>query len=86
MINALRQATPLLADRGYYADWLRSAFAERGIKACIPAKASRKVPILHDAVLYRQRHRTEKIFGKLKDWRRSVQNCKSKKMLHANLV
>jgi transposase len=28
------------------------------------------VPIPHDATLYRQRHRTEIMFGRLKDWRR----------------
>ena len=31
---------------------------------------SRKLPILHDALLYRQRHRIEIMFGRLKDWRR----------------
>ena len=30
----------------------------------------KKVPIPHDTVLYRQRHRIENMFGKLKDWRR----------------
>jgi transposase len=28
------------------------------------------VPIPHDATLYRQRHRIEIMFGRLKDWRR----------------
>jgi transposase len=28
------------------------------------------VPIPHDATLYRQRHRIETMFGRLKDWRR----------------
>jgi transposase len=28
------------------------------------------VPIPHDATLYRQRHRNEIMFGRLKDWRR----------------
>jgi hypothetical protein len=38
--------------------------------ACIPSKANRKVPIPHDAALYRQRYRIEIMFGRLKDWRR----------------
>ena len=42
----------------------------RGITACIPSKSNRKIPIPHDTVLYRQRHRIENMFGKLKDWRR----------------
>jgi transposase len=45
MIDALPRAKALLADRGYDADWFRAALAERGIAACIPSKANRKVPI-----------------------------------------
>ncbi len=70
MIDALSPAKALLADRSYDADWFRAALAERGIAACIPSKANRKVPIPHDTVLYRQRHKVENMFGKLKDWRR----------------
>lgn len=70
MIHALPNAKTLLADKGYDADWFRAALAERGITACIPSKANRKIPIPHDAKLYRQRHKIENMFGKLKDWRR----------------
>jgi transposase len=58
------------ADRGYDADWFRAALTERDIAPCIPSKVNRKVPIPHDTVLYRQRHKIENMFGKLKDWRR----------------
>ena len=70
MIDALPQAKAMLGDRGYDADWFRAALAKRGITACIPSKTNRKIPIPHDTVLYRQRHRIENMFGKLKDWRR----------------
>lgn len=70
MIDALPRAKTLLGDRGYDADWFRVALVKRGISACIPSKTNRKVPIPHDRVLYRQRHRIENMFGKLKDWRR----------------
>lgn len=70
MIDAFPKAKVLLGDKGYDADWLRAAFAKREVTACIPSKANRKVPIPHDATLYRQRHRIENMFGKLKDWRR----------------
>lgn len=43
--------------------------------ACIPSKAKRLVPITYDAVLFRQRHRIENMFGKLKDWRRIHACC-----------
>lgn len=70
MIDAFPKAKVLLGDKGYDADWLRAALAKRKITACIPSKANRKVPIPHDITLYRQRHRTENMFAKLKDWRR----------------
>ena len=70
MIDAFPKAKALLADPGYEADWFRAALAIRGITACIPSKINRKVSIPHDTVLYRQRHRIENMFGKLKDWRR----------------
>ena len=66
MLNAL----PRAKEKGYDADWFRQALAERGITACIPSKSNRKAPIEHDRILYRQRHRIENMFGKIKDWRR----------------
>jgi len=63
-------AKVLLADRGYDADWLRNALADRKIEACIPSKSNRKIQIPHDRVRYRKRHKIENMFGKLKDWRR----------------
>jgi Transposase DDE domain len=56
--------------KGYDAGWFRNALAERGIVACIPSKANRKVPIDCDQTLYRQSHKIENMFGRLKDWRR----------------
>ena len=70
MLDALPPAKTLLGDRGYDAGWFRDALVERGIVACIPSKANRKIPISHDRVLYRQRHKIENMFGKLKDWQR----------------
>ena len=70
MLNALPCAKELLGDKGYDADWFRQALVERGITACIPSKSNRKAPIEHDRILYRQRHRIENMFGRLKDWRR----------------
>ena len=70
IIDALPPARELLGDKGYDADWLRQALAERGIKACLPSRSNRKTPIEHDRVLYRPRHKIENMFGRLKDWRR----------------
>ena len=70
MLDAFPKARSLLGDKGYDADWFREALAARDVVACIPSKANRKAPIPHDVTLYRQRHKIENMFGKLKDWRR----------------
>jgi len=69
LVDALPLAAAMLADRGYDADWFRNALAARGISPCIPAKRNRTTAIPHDRILYRQRHRIENMFGRLKDWR-----------------
>jgi transposase len=66
----LPKARELLADKGYDADWLRAALAKRGVAPCIPSKSNRKVAIPYDAILYKQRHKIENMFGRLKDWQR----------------
>ena len=63
-------ARNLIADRGYDSARFREALISQGITPCIPCTRSRKRPIPHDALLYRQRHRIEIMFGRLKDWRR----------------
>ena len=70
LLSSIPPAAALLGDRGYDADWFRDALINMGISPCIPSRRSRKEPITHDADLYRQRHRIENMFGKLKDWRR----------------
>jgi transposase len=62
--------TRLLADKAYDTDALRRSLAERGAEAVIPSTASRKTPIPHDREAYRQRNRIERMFCRLKDFRR----------------
>jgi transposase len=70
MLGVLPRAKAMLGDRGYDADWFRNALMDRGITPCIPSKINRKIHIPHNRMLYRQRHKIENMFGKLKDWRR----------------
>ena len=70
MLPAMPKAKELLADKGYDADRFRAALAKRGVAASIPSKSNRKSAIPYDALLYRQRHKIENMFGRLKDWRR----------------
>jgi len=67
MLSSLPKAKELLGDKGYDADWFRAALADRGIQPCIPSKSNRKVQIPYERSLYRQRHKIENMFGKLKD-------------------
>jgi transposase len=70
MFGRLPKAKYLIADRGYDSDRFRTALAARGTKPCIPPRKNRKIQHPYDATLYKQRHRIEVKFGKLKDWRR----------------
>ncbi|MFD2032722.1 IS5 family transposase [Ancylobacter dichloromethanicus] len=70
VLDALPPARCLIADRGYDSAWFRDALAARGITPCIPSSRSRKRPYPYDKTLYRQRHKVENLFAKLKDWRR----------------
>jgi transposase len=45
MLPAMPRAKELLADKGYNADWLRQALANRKIAACIPSNSNRKTAI-----------------------------------------
>jgi transposase len=64
------KAAALPGDRGYDADWFRSALVEMGISPCIPSLSDRKVPIPHNTDLHRKRHKVENVFARPKDWRR----------------
>jgi transposase len=62
--------TRLMADKAYDANALRDLLAQRGAEAVIPSTASRRAPILYDRDAYRQRNRIERMFCRLKDFRR----------------
>jgi transposase len=70
VLDALLAASSLIADRGYDSDWFRAELQDRGIEPCIPSSRSRKVPYAHHNAVYRERHKVENLFAKLKDWRR----------------
>lgn len=70
LLDDFPAAKNLLADRGYDADWFRNGLQEKGIVPCIPPKKNRKRQIPYDETLYKQRHKVENMFGRLKDWRR----------------
>ena len=70
LFSALPRAKELLADKGYDSDWFRAALIAQGTTPCIPPRRNRKVQYHYDKDLYRQRHKIENVFGRIKDWRR----------------
>ena len=70
VLPALPDAEVMIADRGYDSDWFREALTSQGIKPCIPGRKNRKHLIEYDTERYKQRNRVERMFGRLKDWRR----------------
>ena len=70
LLSALPAATQMLGDKGYDSDAYRAALIKRGIDPCIPPRAKRKNPATYCKSLYKERHKVENMFAKLKDWRR----------------
>lgn len=60
----------MLADKGYDGDDVRAGFLMRGILPIIPPKANRKQPIVCDVKRYRDRNQIERMFNRLKQFRR----------------
>ncbi|MGX5830068.1 transposase [Mesorhizobium sp. 43Arga] len=67
VIEDLPAANALLADRAHSSAAFRQALVERGITPCIPPHAKHRVQHRYDPVLYRQRHRIENMFARLRD-------------------
>ena len=70
LIADLPKDAMLIADKGYDANALREAVAERGAWANIPPKANRKDPICFSKYLYKARNLIERFFNKIKHFRR----------------
>ena len=60
----------LLAEKGSDADNVQRGLAERQAWAVIPARSKRKHPAPHDAVAYRDRDTVDRLWARLKDYRR----------------
>ena len=60
----------LLADKGYDSDAVRDTLTSMDVEAVIPARRNRRNPAAHDRLKYRWRNQIERLFNKLKNWRR----------------
>lgn len=59
-----------MADKGYDADFVCEEVAKCGATPVIPSKSNRKVPRECDSALYKERNLVERMFNKLKNFRR----------------
>lgn len=55
-----------LADKGYDGNAIRVDLGERKIEAVIPDRSNRRMEIVHNRALNKQRNRIERMFGHLK--------------------
>ena len=60
----------LIADKAYDADSLRNWLKQNKINPVIPSTAARKTPYPLDRKAYKRRNVIERLFCRLKNWRR----------------
>ncbi len=65
-----QRAKAVLADKACDGNDLRDRIAGINATAVIPSKRNRKIPIPHDAGIYKHRNQIERCFGRLKHFRR----------------
>lgn len=70
LLASLAPPKRLLADKAYDADSLRIWLKARRVQAVIPSNATRRTPYPLDKVAYKRRNLIERMFCRLKDWRR----------------
>jgi transposase len=69
-IEAMPPSTELVADKGYDSNALREWLQARGTRPVIPPRKNRKIQYDYDKAIYKQRNIVERMFYRLKDWRR----------------
>jgi putative transposase len=70
LIGKSKVAKRLLGDKAYDSAALRRWLSKRGTRPVIPNRSNRKRPFGFSKKWYRQRHRVENAFCRLKDFRR----------------
>lgn len=70
MLDQLADAEILHGDKGYDSDAVRRKVESKGAAPNIPPKVNRRWQCCFSPYLYRQRNAIERMFGRLKDFRR----------------
>ena len=69
-IDRVGAVDEVVGDKGFDGGPQRRACRDRGVTPVIPAKSNRVDPEPLDAAAYRERNRVERLFAKLKEFRR----------------
>ncbi|MDF3048209.1 MAG: transposase [Candidatus Midichloriaceae bacterium] len=69
LVNGFKMGA-LLADKGYDANYMIDAAKSISAEAVIPPRSQRKAPRDYDRELYKERNLIERMFNKLKHFRR----------------
>jgi transposase len=70
LVEAAGPVARLLADKAYDTNPFRTVLADKAIEPVIPSIRRRKPLIPYDPIAYRQRNLIERMFCRLKDFRR----------------
>src|SRR5260370_11886884 len=70
LLDHIGTAEILHADKGYDSDAVRRKIESKGVAPNIPPKANRRWKCCFSPYLYRHRNAIERMFGRLKDFRR----------------
>lgn len=73
LIAGVPEACPVdaaAADKSYDSNAIRVDLERRGIEPVIPPRSNRKEAIRYDKTKYRERNRVERLFNRLKQFRR----------------
>lgn len=70
LLDQMPPATLLNGDKGYDSDAVRRKIESKGAAPNIPPKVNRRWKNCFSPVLYRDRNAIERMFGRLKDFRR----------------
>jgi transposase len=70
LLDKLPECAVVNGDKGYDSDGVRRTIKARGALANIPPKANRKEKLCFSPFLYRDRNSVERMFCRLKDFRR----------------
>lgn len=84
--SPLEEITALCADRAYGAEYIRQLLQQKNVEAVIPPKSNLKQPWEYDQELYKKRNCIERLFHRLKNFRRIATRYDKLDLIYASFV